>query len=729
MAGTVLSVLVGCLCAATLLFANSKVQQLGHASLLHLRTWTQLTDRLPPLIRGIGQSSDIPAFVEVYRQEFTRLMQMEQENRSDVDALVAGFRSPFWRAAAFIDDSDLRSFQRSDIDSKLRILVRKLLPGEIHPADQAALAAEYQSLSTAQANGELLYPLSKRVAIASEMLTRCVVPLYFLLSLIGLSVMLGIWLMWQMALLPALARIQSDATDLTAQNALLRRAEDQINAAQHAARLSYWYGDIGSDSITTVHMEKVLGLEASEVPKSVEALASISPPAEAVLALEAYRKLLLEDGAAEISRTVTVPGREPVTVRERIESLTRADGRQIMGTILDISELARANEQLARLDKVKMIEALISGIAHDFKNMLGVIQGHAELARLKPSNNHIHIDSILFAVRSADSVIQQLQMNSLDGDRKPELIAPAPCIQTVVDAMRHGSSGGNRITVYDRSKVNGSEGATSIFVNSGLFQNAILNVLKNACEAAPDGVIAVNLSTMTAGDIVKTKKLGAFAGRAEKFLCIEIADRGPGMDNAIRSRALEPFFSTKGSGRGIGLWSVYSFLKNCSGTLHIDSVPQRGTSVQLYFPIADMATPEVAAGDVANALSAPAGNILIVEDEIEAGNVLVEQLSVAGLEPVLARDADSAEKILRSGMPISAIVADINLGNGRTGLELMRQISPEFPQIKIILVSGVVANWENDADRIAKSWRLLEKPFTFKALQQTLNELGVVKRA
>ena len=71
MAGTVLSVLVGCLCAATLLFANSKVQQLGHASLLHLRTWTQLTDRLPPLIRGIGQSSDIPAFVEVYRQEYT----------------------------------------------------------------------------------------------------------------------------------------------------------------------------------------------------------------------------------------------------------------------------------------------------------------------------------------------------------------------------------------------------------------------------------------------------------------------------------------------------------------------------------------------------------------------------------------------------------------------------------------------------------------------------------
>ena len=148
----------------------------------------------------------------------------------------------------------------------------------------------------------------------------------------------------------------------------------------------------------------------------------------------------------------------------------------------------------------------------------------------------------------------------------------------------------------------------------------------------------------------------------------------------------------------------------------------------MYFPIADMAKPKVAAADVANAHAAPAGAILIIEDEIEAGNVLVEQLSVVGLDPVLARDADSAEKILRSGMPISAIVADINLGSGRTGLELMRQISPEFPQIKIILISGVVANWEKDAEQIAKSWRLLEKPFTFNALQQTLSELGVVKR-
>ena len=722
----VLFVLIGCVCAATLMFARVSVQSLGHASLVHLQVWSQLADRFPILINGITKDTEVPAVFEVHEQEFVHLLGVEDMQRRKVEALVARLRSPLLRWLALIESSDLNQFRRSDVDPQLRSLVHEIMPSKLKEMSGDKRAFHYRALLIARGNGELLYPLTKRVAIASEMLERGVIPIYIILTMLALSVIGGIWLIWRTALRPALASTQQSAMELATQNILLLRVEDQLSAAQKTARLSYWFEDAGGSSITTVNMEQVLGREAATLPTTIEELASLSPPEEAAHALEAYRKLRHSDGPVEISRTISIPGKQSITVRERIEALTRSGNRRIMGTMLDISELTRANEQLAKHDKVTTIETIIRGIAHDFNNLLAIIQGNAELAKRAPEASRARIDSIIMAVRTAHSVIRQLQLTPSETVQDAELLSPIEYIRSVSDAMAHESGGGVRITIHDNTKSNSPHGEIKILVNRGLFHNAIINILKNAMEAKPDSEIDIKIFIANSRDLAKALSPRAFVDRQETNLCIEVSDRGPGMTNAVRMRVLEPFFSTKGSGRGVGLWSVYSFMKSCGGHLNIESVLNQGTSVQMYFPITTLTKPGVLPKESRPADTGRTRRILVIEDESRFSDVLLEQLSILGLDAILAKDANSAEAILRSGRSFAAVLADINLGGGRTGIELMLQIGPEMPTTKVILMSGVVSNWVRPSDGYGKHWLFLEKPFTFAALNRVLVDLGII---
>lgn len=729
---TALAVLAGCLCAAALLFAHNRVQQLGHAALNHQQVWTQLADRLPPLTQGQDLAASLPQFIELHREAFGHLLTQEQSQRQEVDRQVAALRHPLLRSLAFIDRGDLNDFQRRDVDPELRAQVAGILPASLLPLSEAVAAQRYRALRTAHANGELLYPLAKRVSLASEMLTRGVKPLYFLLCLIAGSMLVGIGAIWRLALLPALQRVQQGARELAAQNDRLRRAEEQLQAAQRTARMGYWFHDVGGAALTTVQLAEVLDLGAALLPTTLEALAALSAGDEADRVRRAYRELEQADGAIELSRSIQRPGREALTVRERVESRSGEAGRRIMGAILDISELAHANEQLSRLERVKVIEALIAGIAHDFKNLLGVIQGNAELARLKPAAAAGHNEAILFAARAANAVIQQLQVGPAQGPHEQELIEPLACIQAVSRAVQAFKGPACQVRISDYRLAPGAPEALRLRANRGLFESALLNLLKNSREAMPTGgLIEVKLWNLQGSEIARTRKVPALKDRPEEFLCIEVQDHGSGMDSAVQAHAVEPFYSTKGAGRGVGLWSVHAFMGSCQGEMNIESAPGRGTGVQLFFPVAH--GPAAPPGPQAPCEEAQASRrVLIVEDEPLVAEVLAEQLQLMGLASLRAKDADGAEQLLRSGAAVAVALVDVNLGPGRSGLELMQQLRPDFPQLKVILMSGLAANWhkiDKAAAAQAPGWRFLEKPFGFEALEAALRDLGVLQAA
>ena len=712
------TLLVGVLCATALLFAHFKIENLVLASQVHMQTVTRLVEKIAPILQADAGTKISPEFVKLYLREFAQIRTVEKERRADVDAILAALQTPFMRQVGFIDSSDIAEFRRSDIEPALLSLADQL---SLEPGQRLTGLAEpqagdqYRGLTTALGNGELLYPLSRRVTLATEMMQRGVAPLLWILAGVALLVLAGIWLVWQTALMPALEAARTSAQELAAQNDTLRRAEEKFAAAKRIAKLSYWYKEPGDRFIKTENMSEALGLPLSMLPQSFEQLAALSPDGQGADMSRAYHALEASDGAIELSRAIAVPGRESTTIRERVESRLREGGRQITGIMLEISELTQANNQLARLERVKMIETLIAGIAHDFNNMLGIIQGNAEAARNGPSAQHI--ESILVASRSAAALIQKLQVNVVEQDTRIEAFSPRASIQAVIDAMQHAGMGSDTIAFVDTLGC-----PDTICVNRGLFENAILNILKNAREAAGSEVrIEIAMSRLDAKAIATAYPVEGLAGRDEDFICIEIADNGPGMSEEVRLKALEPFFSTKSARRGLGLWSVYSFLKSCRGAVQIVSPPSRGTSIRLYFPA------DVALEPTAPPTSAPpriadgAGKILLIEDNADFASILEEHLLRIGYQAIHVHDADAGERIIRSGAPLAVVLADINLGSGSSGPDLMRRIAPDYPGLHFIFMSGGTTYEELLLANGPGAWSFLRKPFALEKLDQAIS--------
>src|SRR5207237_6805862 len=198
------------------------------------------------------------------------------------------------------------------------------------------------------------------------------------------------------------------------------------------------------------------------------------------------------------------------------------------------------------------------------------------------------------------------------------------------------------------------------------FETALLNLVINARDAMPNGGtlrISTGLKTSAAAE---AKRMSDIAPGND--VAISVADTGEGMPPDVLSRAFEPFFTTKevGKGSGLGLSQVYGFVTQSGGHAAIDSKAGAGTTVTLYLPAVSRAAAGLATGrpDVEQA---PAGRILVVEDDPEVLDVAVEMLRGFGYEVLTAPDGPSALAVLRRDAEIDVLFTDIVMPRGMNG--------------------------------------------------------------
>jgi CheY-like chemotaxis protein len=198
----------------------------------------------------------------------------------------------------------------------------------------------------------------------------------------------------------------------------------------------------------------------------------------------------------------------------------------------------------------------------------------------------------------------------------------------------------------------------------------------------------------------------------DRFVALSIGDSGSGMPEDVKERAFEPFFTTKEAGRGtgLGLSTVYGFVKQSKGAVTIDSVQGVGTRVTLYVPRPWQASsptpPEADTSDVV-----PAGlRVLLVEDDAEVRAVVRTFLVTLRCTVITAANAEQALTTLDTEGSFDLLLSDIALGPGLRGTQLAAQAQTRFPQMAVLLMSGFSADLL-DADRDAPpSWELLRKP-------------------
>jgi CheY-like chemotaxis protein len=209
---------------------------------------------------------------------------------------------------------------------------------------------------------------------------------------------------------------------------------------------------------------------------------------------------------------------------------------------------------------------------------------------------------------------------------------------------------------------------------------------------------------------------------ALRYVAIAIADSGGGMSDEVKERAFEPFFTTKPSGRGtgLGLSTVYGFVKQSNGAITIDSAPGVGTTLTLYLPRAQD-TPAALAFEPGEADTLADGlNVLLVEDDPSVAAVARGFLEAAGSQVTEASSGELALRMLRAGPAFDLLLSDIALGSGMRGTALAEHAQTLVPGLPVLLMSGYSSEMTNDPAAAPLLWELLPKPFSRDQLLQAV---------
>jgi PAS domain S-box-containing protein len=406
------------------------------------------------------------------------------------------------------------------------------------------------------------------------------------------------------------------------------------------------------------------------------------------------------------------------------------DGGQFLGsfaTVFDTSERKQAEAERERLQtqllqaqKLESIGRLAGGVAHDFNNMLSVINGHAEMALEQiPKADPLHEDlwNILNAGRRSATLTRQLLAFARQQTIQPRVVN----INQIVSSMLKLLS---RLIGEDIELVWSPEPVLwRVRVDPAQIDQLLANLAVNARDAIA-GVGKVHLAT-TNEELTATECAAIVGSAPGHYVRLSISDTGCGMDPATVEHIFEPFFTTKkvGEGTGLGLAMVYGVVSQNQGFVSVYSEIGKGTTFHIYLPRCQSTLTTTSEND--SIVQAPTGSetVLIVEDEEAVLSLVQARLHNVGYR-VLA--ASSPEQALRLAgehtSPIDLLLTDLVMP-GMNGRELARKLGLERPQLKYLYMSGYPADVAAHQGILENGLHLIQKPFSLRALTQKVREV------
>jgi PAS domain S-box-containing protein len=383
----------------------------------------------------------------------------------------------------------------------------------------------------------------------------------------------------------------------------------------------------------------------------------------------------------------------------------------------DVTERRQAQQALeetrARFiqsQKMEAIGQLTGGVAHDFNNLLAVVLGNLSLARKRlpadPKLRQLIENSVQAAERGAT-----LTKRMLAFARRQELTTGPIDVPELVRGMAEllQRSIGSTIPVSTQFPLQ----LPLACADASQLELALLNLTVNARDAMPDGgaiTIAAREVQAVADDIP-----GLAPG---SYVCLSVTDTGEGMDEQTLARAAEPFFTTKGVGKGtdLGLSMVHGFAEQSGGRLLLTSIKGQGTTAELWLPVVPAGSLREEATDTGPSLPhLQALTVLVVDDDplvLANTAAMLEDLGHAVLE---ATSATQALRVLRRAESIDLVITD-QMMPGMTGMQLIDALRAEQATVPVILASGYA---ELPEDKLAGVVRLT-KPFEQADLARAL---------
>ncbi|HEY1092214.1 MAG TPA: PAS domain S-box protein [Burkholderiaceae bacterium] len=391
----------------------------------------------------------------------------------------------------------------------------------------------------------------------------------------------------------------------------------------------------------------------------------------------------------------------------------------LLGTCLQRAETEEALNHSQRLESVGQ---LTGGIAHDFNNLLTVIQGNLQVLEELPTlANDALAQQLVGAATRASKRGAELTSKLLAFSRR-QVLQPSA---VDVHALLHSLAAMLQRTLDQRIRISVDVAADCppVLADPGQLEAALLNIAINARDAMPEGG-TLRFAAAPAEELppdLQREQDGPMP-RAAPLVGIAISDTGVGMPEAVRERAFEPFFTTKQAGRGtgLGLSTVYGFVKQSSGAVGLDSAPGRGTTIRLYLPVPQQAQAVGEAGADSGERVPPGLKVLMVEDDAEVRAVARNFLQTLGCQVTACATGEEALLMLTPQADFALLLSDIALGAGMRGTQLATLAQQRFPSLAVLLMSGFSAELL-DADRESPAdWELLPKPYSRDQLARAI---------
>jgi signal transduction histidine kinase/CheY-like chemotaxis protein len=368
----------------------------------------------------------------------------------------------------------------------------------------------------------------------------------------------------------------------------------------------------------------------------------------------------------------------------RIQQMPLDDGGAVR-IFTDVTRERKAEAHLRQAQKLDALGQLTAGIAHDFNNLLGVIISSVDLLSDPADLSDGELTTISGRVRDAALTAAELVRGMLNFSRQQEMKSEptdlARLVKRSLPMLRQALA--SRLAIRTELPV----GLWPVQVDAPQIESALLNLVLNARDAAPrDGLLRISAHNQ------------AISGKPEgghppdlapgDYVILLVIDRGTGMDETVRNRAYEPFFTTKdvGQGSGLGLSMVFGTMRQLRGAIAIDSQLGEGTTIRLYLPRALVApspplrTPKV---------EAPVRRrILLVEDNAGLRETATSMLTTLGHEVVAAAEAAEAMSIWQTDRRFDLVFSDVIMPGGMNGVELVLALRDQAPDLKVLLTSG-----------------------------------------
>ncbi len=425
----------------------------------------------------------------------------------------------------------------------------------------------------------------------------------------------------------------------------------------------------------------------------------------------------------------------------------------LSGTLLFValirSRQRKAEESTQRLEarfqeaqKLESLGVLAGGIAHDFNNLLQSVTGHTSLLLHDdglPERFRDQVTEIDSGARKASDLTSQMLAYSGKGRLTETVLLFDSMVEEIASLVRLSTPKTVEVK-YDLAAND-----ACFRCNQTQIQQVVMNLVINAAEASADDPkpvwVKTSVRTYTTSELLECS-VGLDEPQAGDYIVFRVEDQGCGMDQETLDHCFEPFFSTKFTGRGLGLAAVLGIVRGHEGVLEIDTEPGKGTAFQVLFPLSDEKPDEVPGENKITEVEGAGRRVLVVDDDDMVRSILIKMLDRCGYQVDSASDglegiqclesccedcragvcdASTCHEAINSGHLYHAVVLDMEMP-GRTGLEVGREIRKRWKGLPLILSSGYgreVIQGDTPFDAF------LQKPYTLRKLARTLGEAAV----